>query len=126
MSLGHKNPKTTAKARTRALAGMSSELVPMVRVCLEPPALLSALGECYFPELGWGEQATGFIALFSFDLITNISGFIYMPKYTRTIQIPPRSLMRSLRVQRCQNVCEFSSPPVRLLQARALSHPRLR
>lgn len=37
MSLGHKNPKTTGKVCMKALAGMSSELVPLVWVCSEAP-----------------------------------------------------------------------------------------
>lgn len=68
MSRGHKNPETTAKPRTKALAGMSAELVPWFGYALQPcpPAQLPALGKCYFPELGRGER----LASLCFSILT--------------------------------------------------------
>lgn len=78
MSLGHKNPKTTAKARRKALAGMSSGLVPLLWVCSGAPCPAVCTCRMLFSRTGVG-QGTGFIVLFNFDLISKVSSFIYMP-----------------------------------------------
>lgn len=52
MSLGHKNPETTAKPRTKALAGMSSELVPWSGYALQPLPSCLRLENAIFQN--WG------------------------------------------------------------------------
>lgn len=120
MTLGHKNPQTTAKPRKKPLVGMSFECGS------RPTVQLSALEECYFPELGWG----GGWALECISILIiahEVFSFEDIPEYYRNKETSPRSTVRPPWPQTSRDddrFCTFSQPWVAC--CRFGPYPRLR
>lgn len=118
MSLGCRNPKVTAKPRTKPLARTATIMsawsgcaLVWIKQAPHPTAQLSLLEEYYFPGLGWGRaQALQYISVLIMS--HKFFSFIDILKYARNIEMPPKSTERPLWPRISQNDSTFcaSSP----------------